>query len=392
MSEAIIISTIASSREALNKIVTHVDAKTFSDIGQILFKYILEYYSADKDTVLVDLGLLDAKLKSKLGTNYSLAHEYIEGLPAPSSLPNLLDLFASQQRETKATEIVQALSFKKDERAKKAMEEYLAISPVEEDELFNATPLDVLDNYFQGTNIIPLYPTKLNNLIHGGAPRQSQVCIIARPDVGKSTFVINLAGGAAQNNYKVLYIGNEDPTARLMYRIVSRLVGAPEAAIKKNLKKYYEEALANGYENIYFKSMHPGTLPEIRNYVEKVEPDLVIVDQIRNCDFAMSSGMTVNLEQGAIGMRNLAKEFNFVSVLVTQAGEEAHHKLILDYNDVEYSNTGVAAQMDLMVGMGQNKDFKDQGKVMLSFPKNKLCAPILPFHAKIDYETNTIRA
>src|SRR5690606_32128932 len=109
------------------------------------------------------------------------------------------------------------------------------------------------------------------------------------------------------------------------------------------------------------------TIHEIRSYVEKISPDLVVVDQIRNLAVKPES-MTVNLEQGVIAMRNLAKEFNFVSVVVTQAGDSAHNKLILDYTDVEWSNTGVAAQMDLMIGVGQNEDFKSQGKVMLSFP------------------------
>ena len=392
MNENKVIATIASSREAFNKLASFIETKTFSDLGQLLYIAITKYYAADKDAVKVDVEVIGEKLKTKVGKNYDMLNEYIQSLPEPTSVPNLLELFNEHIKERKGLEIVHALTSNKDTHAVKLMEEFLAIDVTDqEDNIYNATPLDVLEQHFIGTNLIPIYPTKLNQLLGGGVPRQYQICIFARPNIGKSTAAINIAAGAARNGYQVLYVGNEDPAPVMVYRLVSRLIGISEHEIKKNLNKYYEEALLHGYKNIFLAPLHPGNLQEVRVLVEKYKPDIVIIDQIRNMNIKPES-MTINLEQGVIGMRNLAKEFNFVSVVVTQAGESAAHKLILSQEDVEWSNTGVAGQMDLMIGMSTNDDLERGGKVMLSFPKRKYGPKIQPFHAKIDYTTNTILA
>src|SRR3990172_4958453 len=171
-------------------------------------------------------------------------------------------------------------------------------------------------------------------------------------------------------------------------RILSRFLRKPESEFK-TLKGADKLAMDRGYSNVFFKEMHPGNYTELRTWIEKLRPDVVVIDQIRNMNFKPDS-MTINLEQGVIATRNLAKEFNLVMVVITQAGDSATNKVVLDMNDVEWSNTGVAAQMDLMIGVGQNPNLKEQGIVILSFPKNKLCAPIKPISASIDYELNRI--
>ena len=59
-------------------------------------------------------------------------------------------------------------------------------------------------------------------------------------------------------------------------------------------------------------------------------------------------------------------------VSVTQAGDSAEGKAVLDMGDVDYSNTGIPSQADVMVGIGANKTHKEQGEVVFSLPKNKV--------------------
>ena len=146
----------------------------------------------------------------------------------------------------------------------------------------------------------------------------------------------------------------------------------------------------NGYDNFYFVDLHPGTIAEVRKEIEEIRPDIVIVDQVRLLRVVKDSP-TRNLEEGCIAMRNLAKEFHFVSVLVTQAGASATNKLYIDMEDVEWSNTSVQGQQDLMIGIGQTNELKTRNQIMLSFPKNKLTAPIKPFVCRIDYVKQTIK-
>lgn len=390
MNEAVIVSTVIADREAYTELSNHVAAEAFSELGQEIYKAIQEYYEIDTEAKEVDKEILKETLTAKYPKRKALIAEYVESLPKPSSSKNLLALYATYKKERLGLDIIQALSGGLSDRAKSLMDEYLTFNVEEiKEEVFCATPLTVLEEHFTGTNRLPLFPTKLNQLIGGGLPRQSQVVIFARPDVGKSVTAINIAVGAAENGFKVLYLGNEDPATKMMYRIVSRFVRQPEEAIRGDLNGFYQKALDAGYANLTFLPAHPGTLAEVRKYVEKLAPDMVVIDQVRNLNVKPES-MTVNLEQASIGMRNLAKEFDFVSVLVTQAGESASGKLTLSMEDVEWSNTGVAAQADLMIGVGQNQDFRNQGKVMLSFPKNKLTAPIQPFHCMIDYATQRL--
>jgi hypothetical protein len=61
-----------------------------------------------------------------------------------------------------------------------------------------------------------------------------------------------------------------------------------------------------------------------------------------------------------------------VVVSVTQAGDSANNKEILDMGDVDFSNTGIPAQADVMIGMGVTPALDQQGVRMLSLPKNKI--------------------
>jgi Mrp family chromosome partitioning ATPase len=390
MNEGILVSTLLSSREAYSELSPHIDKNTFSDIGQEVYKSITDYYETDGEATKASKEIIQEALSKKHPKRTAIITEYLQGLPEATSLRNLLKLFTAFKRDRLGLEIIQAISGGIEDKAKTLMDEYLTLNIEEiKDESFCATPLTELELHFTGKNRVPLFPSKLSQLIGDGVPKQAQIVIFARPDVGKSVTAINIAVGAAETGYKVLYFGNEDPATKMMFRIVSRFTRTPEEVLRQDLEGWYAKALEAGYTNLTFVPSHPGTLAEIRKWVEKVKPDMVVIDQVRNLNVKPDS-MTVNLEQASIGMRNLAKEFNFVSVLVTQAGESAVGKLVLTMEDVEWSNTGVAAQADLMIGVGQNQDFKQQGKVMLSFPKNKLSAPILPFYAKIDYPTQRL--
>jgi len=390
MQENKLIAALIQSRDAFHKIYPFVKENTFYDFNSLVFDEVVNFYKKDSSASHVDVDIIKTIIKKKNAKKENLVEEYFASLPAPPSLPNLLELFTSVQKEKISQEIMKSIAGKDEEKAKAYMEEYLTFGVEEvKDELFNATPIDKLEEHFTGKNMIPVYPTHLNNILGGGVPRQSQLCVFARPNVGKSTVAINMAVGAAEAGYKVLYLGNEDPAPKMMYRIVSRFTRIPEHELKKDPKKYFDIALSNGYSNLFFIPTHPGTLPELRKWIERIKPDVFVIDQIRNMHIKKES-MTINLEQGCIGTRNLAKEFDCVSVVVTQAGDSARSKLVLDMEDVEWSNTGVAAQMDLMIGLGQSPEMVSTGRVMLSFPKSKFTAPIKAFSANIDYATNRI--
>lgn len=385
-----IIATILSSRESYETLSPYLNRADLDEISCNIYQEIQKYYEKDVKAVNVDKEILLSRLLKRNDLHSVVYNDYFNTLPEPSSAVNLIDTFVDAKKDKLITDILVAIHDHRDDVIASKMEEYLSVSVEQiEEELFNATPIEELETHFTGKNLIPIFPTMVSDAIGGGVPRQSQLCIFARPDVGKSTTAINTAVGAAERGFRVLYIGNEDPAPKMMYRIMTRFTRVPEAVLKQDPKRYYEVALQNGYANMFFVPMHPGNLNELRKWIDKIKPDIMVIDQIRNMHFKKES-MTINLEQGCIATRNLAKEYNLVSIIITQAGASATNKAVLDYEDVEYSNTGVAAQCDLMIGVGQTHEMKEVGRVMLSFPKNKISSPIRPFSALIEYDINRL--
>lgn len=204
-----------------------------------------------------------------------------------------------------------------------------------------------------------------------------------------TTAAINIVGGILQAGYRVLYIGNEDPSEIIILRVLGRLCNVPRNELLSKKKHYDGLARSRGYNNFTFAGLCPGTIGEIRSLIEAYEPDVVVVDQVKNLHVTKASSVE-NLEEAVEHTRNFAKEFNIVSIVVTQAGESARGKLVLDLEDVYNSKTGIPGQMDLMIGIGQDEAHKMSSRVVLSTPKNKLSAPLQPIVCKVDYVCNTI--
>ncbi len=45
---------------------------------------------------------------------------------------------------------------------------------------------------------------------------------------------------------------------------------------------------------------------------------------------------------------------------------------MLDLGDVDYSNTGIPAQADVMIGLGATNRNVQRGEIVISLPKNKV--------------------
>lgn len=392
MLEHQIVATIASSKNNLEIVKAHVSGKELSTIGKEVFSRIDKYYAKDPKVSSVDLSLLQETMLLDFPKERLEVTEYFNRLPENPSANNLINYIVDIKKHSLLKDVLLAAAKEQYGQVDDLIVAYTDLSqkgiqPVNGTIYHRELLSDALQQS-SSENLIPIYPTKLSDLLGGGIPRQSQVGICARPDVGKSTIAINIAGGALLNGLKVLYVGNEDAESRMIARMVARTIDVPYPDIIANPAKYEEEAVLKGYHNFMFAGLYPGTLGEIRSLVDRFRPDMLVVDQIKNLHTKKES--VENLEESAKGTRDIAKEFNLVSVIVTQAGESAQNKLVLEMGDVYMSNTGFQGTLDLLIGAGQNDDFKRNSRVFLSFPKNKLSAPIEPFVVNINYLTNKI--
>jgi hypothetical protein len=215
-------------------------------------------------------------------------------------------------------------------------------------------------------------PRVLNQHIRGGVLPGHNVTIFGRPESGKTALAITMACGFARRGHKVLYVGNEDPIQALMVRAISNLTDKTADELAEDPAQYERLALEKGAANLVFKSTAPGTMREVEALVKLHKPAVLFVDQLRNITGTKAGSYTELLDKNAQGVRALGKKYGMATVSITQAGDSASGKAILDMGDVDSSNTGIPGAADLMIGVGVTDALDMAGQRMLSLPKNKL--------------------
>ena len=140
--------------------------------------------------------------------------------------------------------------------------------------------------------------------------------------------------------------------------------------------------MAAGLEYIRLVSMAPGNLKQIEAFADKFRPAWMIVDQLRNLDVKVENKV-LQLEYAATGLRNIAKKYNLLMVSSTQAGDSGEGKKLLTMGDVDFSNTGVAAQADVLVGIGGDPLDVAEGRRIINISKNKLSGVHQNFPVKL---------
>lgn len=184
---------------------------------------------------------------------------------------------------------------------------------------------------------------------------------------GKSLVSLNLAKGFAEQGLKGIYFENEEPAHIAEQRLLCAIAGKP---IKELLQlgakeKARVESIAS---NVVVHQLCPGTLGEIESLCQGY--DWIIINQLRNLQWR-DSNKVVALEELAKGARSIGSRHKLLVVSVTQAGDSAEGKLVLNQGDVDFSNTGIPSAVDVMIGIGVNEEKEKLGYRVLSLPKNK---------------------
>ena len=381
-----LIAAAIRSRNDYELIKEYIDlkGKSYSKPFQVVMSKIGEYYArdADAEAVMPDVLLgqiADSIRNEKHVTTFTNLVE--ESLASSSSDSNVraMVLLAKQQEvgDRLAIALTSGLSEGNigdlhHEYGK--LREMTSLDELTEQglEVYEAIDLSQLISVeTDPKSLIRIYPQSLNDRLEGGAKRGHHIVVFARPESGKTAFCVNVAGGIARQGFKVLYFINEDRPQDILIRIISNLSGMTKFQIQQNPDKAQALARENGFDNIVVVSMAPGTPAQIEEYIEKYGPDAIIVDQLRNLKVRADNRVN-QLEYAATEVRRIAKKWNVLAISVTQAGDSAEGKAVLDMGDVDFSNTGIPAQADVMVGIGMDASLEAEGLRTISLPKNKV--------------------
>jgi len=372
-----LIAAMLISREAFDKLNTLDISSYLSDLGSMVYEEISHFYVVDIDVNKVDLDSLRARIKNKYPKYSELLYELLSFDEDCISIINILEDFISLKREALGNKIAASLLSPDKSNVASYMEEYLSVSESVLDTTaitkeFDAEKLDVLFQEISDSNKIRFWPRQLNDELGGGVHKGSNVLVFGRSNVGKTMFTINLVCGMLHDKHKVLVVGNEDPLREVVPRYIARMASTPTEEIEKDVRGFLER-YRGSLELFRFLHMEPGSFRELHRAVEDFSPDVLVIDQIRNIRVGnKAENKVIQMELVAQMARNLGIAKDIIVVGITQAGDSARNKLVLDDGDIDFSNTGMPGAMDLIIGVGSNESYEEGNRRMITIVKNKI--------------------
>lgn len=389
-----ILAAMIVDRTAFEVIFPNVSTKTLDPISSLILSGIARYYNLDSNAEYIDISVLGDQIVAGL-SNPKHAPEIKQLLTVVSdvaptiSSKNVKEVFRIYKEHDLSRQIAAACAGSDRTGAQDLMEEYLRLNDTAGDVEREPELVDLITQRFNKEGLMPILPYALNEALDGGARKEHHILCMGRPESGKSLYTINMGAGLARFGAKGIFFENEDRTDDTRLRLWCNLSGMNRDQIRENSRLAQEKARANGIQNIRVQALSPGTPGEIKYFVKTEKPDFIIVNQIRNLHVRAGT-RTEQLERAATEMRNIGKKHGVLVASVTQAGDSATDKLILDQGDCDGSNTGIPAQMDVILGVGLNMQYDQQDMRHLSLSKNKLGGRRWDKAFKIDRGTSRI--
>lgn len=385
-----VIAACIQSREAFLEVLSTEIDSDFSDMVQVVWEQIKNYYNADPNAELVDKELLTTQITRKNKKHAEMFKNYISSLEEVSTA-NVLKEAINVKLDAVKHKLAEEFISDRDNYPKidNLLEQYNKLRIGELDTEENHTEIyqnpsigDIIESSGADNRIVIL-PKSLNDQIGGGVLRGHHVVLFAPTDMGKSLFALNMAYGFLKQKLKVIYVGNEDPAADMIRRLVWRITGFTDQELHQKPEEAQDKLDEFEFENFIFVEAAPGTPREIEELVKEYEPDILMVDQIRNLDMG-EEHKVLSLEKAASFMRKMGKMYNLVPVSLTQAADSATGKLLLNRGDIDFSNVGIPGTADLLIGIGATEEMEAAGQRMLSFVKNKISGNKMPLKVWFD--------
>lgn len=398
--ERSILSASIQSREAFNKIEGHVQEGDLTEQGKVIFHHIREYYDADPGATTVDGEILSRAVGRTLSNPKH--RETFEGLikalaETPSSPANVVKDFIGVKLEAIGSRIAAKLAAGESaDSVTGLMDEYqdwVSTDQLEEedDKVSIGISAEELTNVYTDDSLIQVYPRALNERLDGGILRGHHVLVFARPEMGKTLFLVNSMFGFIRQGLKVLYVGNEDPLQDIKLRMLCRLNQWTKYDVLDQLELATTQAADLGADRVVWARLTPGTPREIEGLVVEHKPDVLLIDQLRNLNMR-EDNFVRQLEKAANAVRQIGKRHNCAVISVTQAGDSATGKAVLEMGDVDNSNTGIPGACDIMIGIGATSEDEAAGRRVLSLPKNKRSGKHEFFPVAVDPQISKIRS
>lgn len=400
MNEQKLIKACMQDRSAYEALKDHIHKSDYTPLGAFWWSQVRSWYGRDNKSQSVDLEELK-KIGERAMTDHNKKSllEYFSSFPDEVSTANIVHDAITLKREQAFAKLLQAGTGKEcTNKLIEVTEEYLywlTASDFQKSTLMWTEDDDLQMEVIDMGKKISLAPAVLNNRIGGGACRGDHIIIFGRPGDGKTLFTLNMVAHILRNGYKVLYIGNEESTYKHRKRLICSLSGCPEDQLESNYQKAANLAKERGLNNLRLCHLRPGTIAEIDALCTDILPDVLVLDQIRNLQ-AKGDGMTAKLETLGIKVRSLIAKHNCLGISITQANDRSGNygqepPTWLTMADLDSSRTGLPAQADLMLGIGNNPQLRRDSMRAINICKTKYGTDQTGFYIQCDFRRHRVK-
>lgn len=179
--------------------------------------------------------------------------------------------------------------------------------------------------------------SELDRVLGGGLVRGSFVLVGGDPGIGKSTLLLQMAGGLAKRGAKVLYVSGEESVDQTSLRAERLGLLSNDASGSASSEESLADRITIAAES---------QLETIREMAMSDRPDVLIVDSIQTVyleDLNSAPGSVTQVRECAASLMNLAKGFGiavFVVGHVTKEGQIAGPKVLEHMVDTVLSFEG----------------------------------------------------
>jgi hypothetical protein len=195
--------------------------------------------------------------------------------------------------------------------------------------------------------------------------------IFARPETGKTTFLMSEEAYMLSQGFKVVHFNNEEQGNKVMIRLYQAYFGVATDVLLANVKKFKEAFAAQVGKNFLLYDSASISKREVEDVVNGEEPNIVVYDQLPKIKGFQNDREDLRL--GAIYQwgRELAKG-RHAAIGVCQADGTAENVRYLTMEHVANAKTAVQAEADFIVGIGKTHDPMFENVRYLNISKNKL--------------------
>lgn len=195
--------------------------------------------------------------------------------------------------------------------------------------------------------------------------------IFARPETGKTTFLVSEISHFLTQGARIAWLNNEEEGAKVMFRLYQGYFGVTKDEILKNPRKYREQWMGEVGTALRLYDSAQIAKRGVERVIESTSPDIVVYDQLDKV-----KGFTNDREDLRLGTiyqwaREMAKG-RHAAIGVCQANGQGEGVKYLTMEHVSNAQTAKQAEADWILGIGAAHDDAAPNTRYMSLCKNKL--------------------